>query len=199
MKKITKATLAAGAGVALLIGTGGTLAFWNDSVSLGGASIAAGNLQLTQKGTPTWQIQHTSGAVSAVSDISALRIVPGDKLIYTGDYTITAQGDNLVFKADVANGAIAPAVAGNAADVKLSERLTQSAVYTINGVAGQTATIKHRDAASGTYDVSIAVTLEWPFGTAGDAAPNDNSAKLGKVSLSNFGVTATQLDSTTAG
>ena len=199
MKKITKATLAAGAGLALLLGTGGTLAYWNSSASLGSATITAGNLALTQVGNGTWQIQHTSAAApEPVTDIAALRLVPGDKLIYTGDYKIAAQGRNLVFKADIAPGAITAASAGTAADEKLKTRLTQSAEYTINGVKGQTATIKHKSDAAGSYDVKIAVTLTWPFDQpAGTSPAEDNPAKLGKVSLSAFAVTATQLDGTT--
>lgn len=47
MKKLTKGTIAAGVGVALLLGGGTTLAYWNDSVNMAGSTIQAGNLQLT--------------------------------------------------------------------------------------------------------------------------------------------------------
>ena len=198
MKKMTKGTIAAGAAVALMLGAGGsTLAYWNDTINVGTpTTITAGNLQLTQKTAPAWTIKHTSGAATAVADITAVRIVPGDQLVYTGTYTVTAQGQNLVFNAAVAPGSIAAADTAKANDVKLATRLTQTAAYTINGVAGPTATIKHKSNASGTYDVVIAVTLDWPFGAAGSPT-DDNPAKLGQVNLSQFAVNVTQLDGTT--
>lgn len=196
MNKLTKGTIAASAALLLLLGTGGTLAFWNDTANLDGATVTAGNLELAQTGTGTWTVQHTSGAVEAVDDIAAFRVVPGDKLTYMGDFVITAQGDNLVVQASVAPGAIAPAAAGDAEDEALASRLTQSATYTINGTAEATGTVVHRDAATGTYPVQIAVTIEWPFGDA--ASPTlDNPGKQGAVNLSAFAVTVTQLDGST--
>lgn len=197
MKKLTKGTIAAGVGVALLLGGGTTLAYWNDSVNMAGSTIQAGNLQLTQTSTPTWQIKHTSGELVAVPDITAVRIVPGDQLVYTGDYNITAQGQNLAFKADITSGSIAPSDPADENDVKLSQRLAQSAAFSIDGQPGATSTIKHESNTSATYPVQISVTLDWPFGTAGDADPMDNVAKLGSVSLSDFAVGVTQVDDTT--
>ncbi len=199
MKKITKATIATAAGVALLLGTGGTLAYWNDQASLAGTTITAGNLALTAKGTPTWTLQHTSGAATPISttELAALKIVPGDKLVYTGAYTVAAQGKDLVFKADITPGAIAAATPGKAVDDALAARIARTATYTINGTAGQTATIKHRSDAAATYDVVIAVTLDWPFTADGSKNTADNAAKLGSVSLANFAVAVTQLDGTT--
>ncbi|RKW69410.1 alternate-type signal peptide domain-containing protein [Galactobacter caseinivorans] len=196
MKKSTKGAIAATAAVALLLGTGGSLALWNDSVNVGTpTTITAGDLRLAQKTAPTWTIQHTSGADTAVADIAAVRLVPGDKLVYTGTYSVTAQGQNLVFKADVADGSIAAATPGKAEDVALAGRIAQTAAYNINGAAGQTATIKHKSNTAGTYDVQIAVTLDWPLGAAGSPA-QDNPAKKGAVNLSQFAISATQVDGT---
>lgn len=194
MKKITKGTIAAGAAVALLIGTGGTLAFWNDTVNVGApAVITAGNLALTQTTAPAWTISHTDGTATAVADIAAVRIVPGDTLIFSAEYEVTAQGQNLVFAADVAPGAITPADAATPADVALAARLAETATFTINGVEGATATIEHRDNAEGVYDVAINVELDWAFGAAG--SPDlDNPAKTGQVDLSQFAVSITQVD-----
>lgn len=199
MKKLTKATIAAGGAVVLLLSSAGTLAYWNDTVNVGSSStISAGELRLAQSTAPTWAITHTDGTETAVADLAAVRIVPGDKLTYRGAYTITAQGQNLSFKADVAAGSIAPATAGNAADEALQTRLQQSATYSINGVAGQTATIEHKKNTVGTYDVTIEVTLNWPFDApAGASAAADNPAKLGVVDLSQFAVSVAQIDGTT--
>ncbi|WP_427870195.1 alternate-type signal peptide domain-containing protein [Leucobacter luti] len=195
MKKTTKAVLAAGAGLALLIGTGGTLALWNSSSELAGGTITAGTLQLAASGTPTWQIQRAGATTpEAVTDLAALRIVPGDKLIYTGNFTIAAEGRNLSFRANIAPGAITPARAGNAADTRLAQQLDLTAAYTINGVAGQTATITQTNDAASSYPARIVVTLDWPFDDpAGSSAAQDNVAKQGQVSLANFSLTATQV------
>ncbi|KAB1662502.1 hypothetical protein F8O01_00710 [Pseudoclavibacter chungangensis] len=109
---------------------------------------------------------------------------------------MVAQGDNLVIEAAVTPGAITAATAGDAEDTALASRLQQSATYTINGTTGATAIIQHRDAGTNSYGVTIAVTLEWPFGDASSPAL-DNPAKLGSVDLSDFAVTVTQLDGTT--
>lgn len=194
MKKITKGTIAAGAAVVLLLGTGGTLAYWNSTVNVGEpAVITAGNLALAQTAAPTWTIVHTSGETTAVADIAAVRIVPGDRLVFSADYAITAQGDNLVFEAGVAEGSIAPVDSADAADAQLATRLAQTATFTINGTDGATATIEHRSAAENTYPVTIDVNLDWPFGADGSPTA-DNPAKTGQVDLSQFAVTVTQAD-----
>ncbi|WP_072314825.1 alternate-type signal peptide domain-containing protein [Agrococcus sp. Marseille-P2731] len=195
MKKITKGTIAAGAAVALLLGAGGTLAYWNDTVDVSDtAVITAGNLALSQTSAPAWTITHTDGTATAVADISAVRIVPGDQLTFSADYAIAAQGQNLVFEAGVAPGAIEAASAAPA-DVALASRLTETAAFTINGVAGSTAEIEHRSNTAGTYAVTIDVDLDWAFGDAASPAL-DNPAKTGAVDLSEFAVTVTQVDGT---
>ncbi|MBV0895377.1 alternate-type signal peptide domain-containing protein [Microbacterium sp. NC79] len=193
MNKISKGALAGAAAVALLIGGGTTLAYWNDSVTMSGASITAGNLKLSQTQEPTWQLAHNGGTPTSV-DIDTVRIVPGDKLIYTGEYIITAQGENLAFETAITAGAIAPATPGNAADSKLAERLQQSATYKVNNVeATGTVLIDHSRSTSDEYPVTISVELAWPMGTDGSAEPMDNAAKLGAVNLSNFAVQVTQV------
>ncbi|GGE97850.1 alternate-type signal peptide domain-containing protein [Mycetocola zhadangensis] len=192
MKKITKGTIAAGAAVALLLGTGGSLAYWNSTVDVGTpAVISAGNLALTQTAAPAWTIVHTSGTSTPVADIAAVRVVPGDRLVFSADYSIAAQGQNLEFTATVAPGSITPVDAADPADVALAGDLAQTAAFTINGVAGPTATIAHNSNTAGTYAVTIDVDLNWAF--AG-APADDNASKTGQVNLSQFAVAVTQVD-----
>ena len=193
MKKITKSVLAASAGLALLIGTGGTLAYWNDAVRGGGAGIQAGQLTLAQRSAPVWQVQHTTGQFRTVADPSTVRFVPGDKLVYTGEYEITAQGDNLVLQAEIAPGSITPTNAASAADQALMGRLLETAEYQINDTPGTVATIPHRSGTPGAYTARIAVTLTWPFGTEAETA-QDNAARTGQVTLNEFTISAQQLD-----
>lgn len=197
MKKTTKGAIAAGAAVLLLLGTGGTIAYWNDSANLSGQNeIAAGQLYVEPDGTPTWTIQHTTGAVTPVADIAAVRIVPGDQLVYQGTYEITAQGQNLAFTVGLAGGSIAAADAEDDADVALAGRLTGSAVFSVDGGANTAPGTLFPVAETGdnavyTYPATIAATITWPL--SGDPAV-DNPAKLGAVDLSGFAITVTQVD-----
>lgn len=195
MKKITKATIAAGAAVLLLIGSGSTLAFWNDTANINGQNaITAGNLQLTATGPASWKIKHTNGTETAVADITAVRIVPGDKLTYSFPASITAQGQNLRFKVALTPGSIAAPPSPTAADTALAGRLTSSASFAVAGatpVPLQADTFDHKSNTSTNYVTTITATIDWPFtGTA----VQDNPAKLGKVNLSNFTLTVTQID-----
>ena len=200
MKKTTKGTIAIGAAIMLLLGTGGTLAYWNDSAQLSAQNnITAGQLRVVQTGTPTWQIKHQTGTATAVSDITAVRIVPGDQLIYTGNYTVTAEGQDLAFKVDLAAGSIA-AASTNGADIALAGRLTAATTFSVNGGAatapGTSVTVaKPTGADNGvkTHSVAISATITWPFGADAASATADNPAKQGKVNLSQFALTVTQV------
>ncbi|MFT4294496.1 MAG: alternate-type signal peptide domain-containing protein [Micropruina sp.] len=196
MKKTTKGVIASGVAVVLLLGGGSTLAYWNDSANLGGSNtITAGTLTVVANGTPAWNIQHTSGAMTAVPDINVVRVVPGDVLTYTVPATITARGQNLRFQVGLAGGSIA-AAGGNAADAALAGRLANSAVFAVTGatpVGTGGDTFEHKNNASGNYTATITATITWPFGAAGSPA-QDNPAKTGAVNLSNFALTVTQVD-----
>lgn len=197
MKKTTKGVIAAGAAVMLLLGGGGTLAYWNDTANLGAVStITAGTLTVTTTAVPSWSIKHTTGAPTAVTNIAAVRIVPGDQLIYTVPANITAQGQNLRFQVGLAGGAIA-AASGNAADTALASRLTNSATFAVTGatpVGSPSAnTFEHKNNTSSTYATTITATITWPFGAAGSEA-QDNPAKAGVVDLSQFALSVTQVD-----
>ncbi|MGC3956101.1 MAG: alternate-type signal peptide domain-containing protein [Propionicimonas sp.] len=194
MKKTTKGVIATGVAVVLLLGGGGTLAYWNDSANLGGSNtITAGTLTVVANGTPTWRIRHTSGAETAVADVSAVRIVPGDVLLYSVPATITAQGQNLRFQVGLAGGSVA-AAGGNAASTALAGRLTNSAVFAVTGatpVGASGNTFEHKSNATGSYATTITATITWPF----DGTPaQDNPAKTGSVNLANFALTVTQID-----
>lgn len=199
MNKITKGTIAAGAALLLLLGTGGTLAYWNDSANLGGSAITAGQLGVAQNGAPTWRIKHTNGTETTVADITAVRIVPGDQLTYQGQYNITAQGQNLAFTVGLAAGSIAAATPVTAANTALAGRLSASTVFTVNGGAatapGTTVQINEPGTSNAaiTHTATITATITWPFtGTT----TQDNPAKLGAVNLSQFALTVTQVDAT---
>lgn len=199
MKKTTKGAFAGGVALLLLLGTGGTLAYWNDTADLTGQnSIVAGNLAVTeQTDEPTWTIQHTDGSAAPVEDITELFIVPGDQLSYTAGFNVTAQGQNLKFTTGLTDSSITPASSAEPADVALASRLVDSAEFAVNGgtttTPGTTFEIDHTDNIQGTYPITVTVTLTWPFGD-GTSPALDNPAKLGQVDLSDFTLTVTQID-----
>ncbi|MCI9889406.1 alternate-type signal peptide domain-containing protein [Micrococcales bacterium 31B] len=196
MKKLTKAALAGAAAVTLLLSTGGTLAFWGERQAIADAKITAGQLKVVANGTPTWKLLRPgdaeTAAGTAVADITAVRPVPGDRLVYTGNFNVAAQGNNLSIKAAVESGSIAAATS-SAADVEIAKFLTATSKVSINGTETNSATIDHLSDTQTTYPVSVTVTLTWPWGTAGV----DNAAMLGAVNLSGFAVAISQQGETT--
>lgn len=195
MKKTTKAAVATAAAAALLIGSAGTLAFWNDTANISGQNaITAGDLKLTATATPTWKIQHTNGSESAVTDITAVKLVPGDKLVYEMPATVTAQGQNLRFKVGLTGGSIAAPPTPTAADTALAARLTSSTEFAVTGatlVPGTTDTFDHKNNGATNYATTIKATITWPFtGLPAD----DNATRTGQVNLTKFTITATQED-----
>lgn len=201
MNKLTKAGIATAAAVALLMGGAGTLAYWNDTADLDGASvISAGNLDVEAGAAGSWV---------GISNIDNYRIVPGDTLTFTQDVTVVAQGDTLV-----ANLALAPfavtAASTAAEDVALAAALTESATFAVvsgggagvvigndtdtnagnggNGVLAGTVKFTPGAGATLTTTLEVEVTITFPAGTLGQY----NDAKTGQVSLDDFGVVLTQ-------
>lgn len=116
MNKATKGALAAAAGAAILAGGAGTMAAWNASSSLGSGSVTAGTLNIDQQGTGTW---HWDSPTGAAFDPATDKIVPGDKVVYVGDYKITAVGQNL-------QATLTPTIGGVTGD--LASHLTTATV-----------------------------------------------------------------------
>ncbi len=188
MNKITKGAIAGGIGVALLLGGGGTLAYWTDQEDVGAnATITAGNLDIAPAATPApaWTVSNGSVTNAPVANIAAFRMVPGDVLTYTATYTVTATGNNIRAQASLGSHSIA-AASGSAADTALAGRLTDTTVITVNGGA-PTVTLS-----AGTHTVVVTATISWPFGNA-TSPTADNPAKQGAVNLSNFNVVITQV------
>lgn len=86
--KMTKGTVAIGAGVLLLLGGAGTYALWEVTAPLSG-SVQSGDLNLALEDA-AWAV---NGA--PVADIAGVRIVPGDVVTLTQDVKVTAVGENL--------------------------------------------------------------------------------------------------------
>ena len=82
MNKFAKGSLAAGAGLVLLLGGAGTLAYWNSEVTMDGGAINAGTLSLVEDNEEL--------------DVKGPELlVPGDQKPFTANMVLTADGENL--------------------------------------------------------------------------------------------------------
>ena len=125
MNKLTKAAIAGGVGIALLLGGAGTLATWNTSTNISGGTIVAGSLTIgtpvfTSPATSFWSVKHTTAGAVVTKDLTltgnaftvtsggaAFTSSPGDQLIYTSTVPLTVTGTNLVAVLSLTSGAIA--------------------------------------------------------------------------------------------
>ena len=166
MNKLVKGSVAAAAGIALLMGGAGSLAFWNDSVTVNAGTVSSGTLAITGS---------TGGAWSP----TIAKIVPGDTVTYTKQLTVSATGDNL--KATVTSniGTITNNITGSTATstfvVKTAPGgvvvVPASGVYTLNGA----------------YTIDVTITVTFPNTVTGTTGQNAS------VNLSTLAVTVTQV------
>lgn len=164
MNKLTKAGIATAAGIALLMGGAGTLAYWNDGLGLdSGNSIVAGHLDLVSEGDGAW-------------DQALDYIVPGDTVTYTETLTLSAVGDNLEFDlaADVAS-----LTAFEAIDVTTAFEVRDAS----NAVVNHTASI-----GEGEYTVVVTVVVDFPA----TAVVNGDEDEDAVVALGDIEITVTQ-------
>lgn len=88
------AILAVAAGTALLLGGGGTYAYWSTQTALTSGPVESGDLDLSL-GTGTWTLQGVVGAAQTITDLTDVRIVPGDVLTLTQPLDVTLVGDTI--------------------------------------------------------------------------------------------------------
>lgn len=186
MKNVTKAAIAGGVGVALLLGGASTIAFWTDEADGGSGIITAGTLEIGDVTGGGWQIVHegdgTGEPTEAVEfDPESDRIVPGDVLTYTQSIPVELQGENIaaVFdgtievtptdSADSSDTALADAI-GDVADLAASELTGATGDLTLDG---ETLT------GEGTGTVEVTTSITFPWGEAAEA----NAAKLGSLNF----------------
>ncbi|MFH7324552.1 alternate-type signal peptide domain-containing protein [Aeromicrobium sp. JJY06] len=146
MKTWTKGAVA-GASALVLLGGAASLAYWNGSGSVAGGTISAGRLTLTESTPGAWTLNG-----SPLADVSAVRAVPGDTLLFTGSWTISATGDDLEATVDVTG---LEGQGGLADDVSITE------TYTVDGtpLAGQITDDHDGDV------LAAEVVVDFPFGT----------------------------------
>lgn len=205
MNKLVKGSIAGAAGIILLMGGAGSLAYWNDSAAAGpagGTTISAGTLTVTAVNAGSWTkgFYNASnvlvGSVAAVPTLSSVRIVPGNRLVYTQAFNVVGIGDDLYFTIGSTAGSVTGATAA-AADVALAAQVNASGTtaFAVSAVSGGTVTAA---TTPGTYRVTsnagtpatitVTWTVDFPFG-----ATAVNTAKGGVISLSQGAITLTQV------
>jgi len=165
MNKLVKGAVAAAAGITLLMGGAGSLALWNDSVTVNAGTVSSGTLDVSTGTAGSWSP-------------NLAKIVPGDTVVYTQTLNLSATGDNL--KASVSSniGTITNNITGSTATstfvVKNSSNVVVvpvAGVYTLNG----------------SYTVDVTITVAFASGTTGLTGQNAS------VNLSTLAVTVTQV------
>lgn len=173
MNRITAGTVAIGAAVVLLLGSAGSLAYWQqtDTIPSGTLSFQTGELSFSQQGDDVWQLE---GIDQTPDDLTNLRLVPGDTLTVARTYAVEAQGDSLFAELSTALGAL------NTPD-DATEPLSGVIVPTIAAVGDSlTATTT-----PGVYEidgsgiVTVTVTIDWPFEASTDAVTMGQTFTLG--------------------
>lgn len=135
MNRISKGAVAVGLGVVLLLGGGGTFAYWNASVASTGGTIAAGNLDLKANGAGIWTDRN-----GAAVDITSYKVVPGDLLTYTQKLDVTLVGNKIAANLTVD----APASSGTFTATNI-----KTGVITLKDGSGNAVTNPLRASASG--------------------------------------------------
>lgn len=166
MNKLTKASIAGAAGIALLLGGAGTLALWNDSATIAVGSIDSGTLTITGS-TGAWDSEWELW-------------VPGDSATYTGELTIEATGDNLEALLTVDDSGlvgVGNSEFANALDVSFVVTNSHASV-TDNGDGTYTVV----DSAS-PITLDVTVTVAFPQDSVVNLEGQDQSVDLDSVSF----------------
>lgn len=168
MNKLTKSAIAGAAGIALLLGGAGSLAYWNDSATVSSTTINAGSLSVAIDAGASW-------------DNTITEWVPGDTATYTADLTVVAEGDNI--KADLTfdEASIGTGPLASALDITFAAGTLPAGVTA--GAAGT-----YHIVGAGTYSIPVTVTVSFPFG-----ATVDNTTQSGSVDLTGVKFQVTQV------
>lgn len=171
MNKFAKGSLAAGAGVVLLLGGAGTLAYWNDSAELTGGTVNAGELTLTPvEGSGKWAPEITTW-------------VPGDESTYSQTLQLVATGDNI-------QGTIAldekSVVISEDDDNEFKVDFAPAGDLPVGLTYDEESQVISFDG-EGTYEIPVEVTVALPYNDK-----EQNGSQNAKVSFEGATYTATQ-------
>jgi alternate signal-mediated exported protein len=162
MNKLTKAAIAGAAGIALLLGGAGSLAYWNAADTVNAGSITTGTLELTAT-DGTW---NTAPALW----------VPGDTYVYTASVAVTATGQNI-------KGTLSFDPESITGDADLMADL--DVTFTVTGTLPSGVT----DNGDGTYNIggpgtyNLPVTVSVAFDADSDNDTQGQTVQLGALSF----------------
>ena len=214
MNKLTKAAIAGGLGIALLLGGAGTLATWNSSSPIMGGTIVAGRLVVGTPLTGTWTVAHLNpipastygtpvgltmsgnGTLTVTAGGALFAASPGDQLVYQSKVPLIVNGTNLVATLALAPGAIVGTLSSTqqATNTAFANFLTANTVVTMTGTgisgSGTTASPFVINGATN-VQVNATVTATITFASS-TTAGSENAAMLGSVDLSGMALSLTQ-------
>ena len=182
MRNSAKGVLAAGAAVALLVGGGGTLAFWNDIETFGAGRINSGSLSLGEVACGSWMYDaEGGGGAFDATDV----IVPGDTLTRTCVSAIVAEGDHLEADISVTGGSLSAGTSGAdlLAEATLNLDVTKTSTGNVTSPLGPS--ISSSDDGS---TLTAVLTLEFPYGVL------DNGSMSQGLDIDAVTITATQAE-----
>lgn len=174
MKKASKGAIAAGVGSVLLLGGGGTLAYWSDADVVQGGTFDSGQLRLetdlVNLGCGAWILD--SGESGAQNYDPGDKIVPGDVLTRDCSFTVKAEGEHLRATVGIGSANFTPGGATGFAGM-LSPSVS---ALRVNGTPVTELTEAHDEQA---LTVSVTVT----FNTAATNATQDLSTVLDDLTI----------------
>ena len=165
---LIKGTAAIAVGAALLLGGGGTLANWNAEATAAPGTIVAGDLNVAKTAAGVWKDR-----AGTTIDINTYKVVPGDKLTFTQDLTVTLVGDKMAANVVLAN---VPANTFTADNVAISPlKLTNTAGDVTSNTVLKPVT------GSATQTVTASTVFEFKSTTTGrsDVAKNYDLGSVG--------------------
>lgn len=174
MNKFAKGSVAAGAGILLLLGGAGTLAYWNSQADLNGGTIDAGALTLTAD-DGTW-------------DPAISLWVPGDSASYKTTLTLEAAGDNIQGEIKLDDDSVQ--IDSDAAD-QFEVAFEQSTDATIDGngtIDFDSTTETFTFTGPGQYEIPVEISVSFPY----DTEAEQNASQNATVDLSGVSFIATQ-------
>lgn len=166
MNKLVKGSVAAAAGIALLMGGAGSLALWNDSADIDAGTVNSGTLTIASTGDGTW-------------DQSLAYIVPGDNITYTETFDVVAVGDNLDAELTSNIASIVDGITGS--DSSTTFTVVDSSNAPVLPVLGV------YSFGEGDYTVSVEIVVDFPSSVSGLTGQGETT------DLSNVTITLTQV------
>jgi alternate signal-mediated exported protein len=133
MNKLTKGAIAGAAGVALLLGGGGTFALWSSSQTVTAGPVRSGVLSMDPLAEATWRDVSVDRVARTIptAEVGSYRIVPGDTLEVVQRATVHATGANLKAKLIIEPLSLLT----DSANAAFRDSLDYTVELTINGTA----------------------------------------------------------------